>query len=144
MPFEPRTIDPARLRTPAAQHELNVTPMLDVLLVLLVIFMAAAVTFHKTVDVRLATPCGELCGAGAPPIVLEVLPGSRFLLNKDPIAVQDLSPRLRGVFATRPEKVIQVAGHPGVTYQDVISAIDVARTAGVRVVGVPPRESYLP
>ena len=125
------------------QHELNVTPMLDVLLVLLVTFMAAAVSLHHTVDVQLATPCGEICGPDSPAIVLEILPDERFLLNGTEVPARQLLSRLRAVYDGRPDKVIQVAGHPGVLYQEVITAMDVARSAGVRVIGIPPRESYL-
>jgi biopolymer transport protein ExbD len=125
------------------QHEPNVTPMLDVLLVLLVTFMVAVVGVHQTMDVQLAAPCGELCGRGSPPIVLEILPGERFLLNRTEIPARELLPRLRAVYIARPEKVIQIAGHPGVRYEEVIAAMDVARSAGVRVIGVPLRDSYL-
>jgi biopolymer transport protein ExbD len=43
-----------------------------------------------------------------------------------------------------PEKIIQIAGYPGVTYQDVVSAMDVAKSAGMRVVGILPSDQYLP
>ena len=133
---------PSRRELPPARHEMNVTPMLDVLLVLLVIFMAAVEVGHKTLDVQLPVPCGELCAGESTSIVLEILPGPRFLLNKSPIAPSDLLSRLRSVYAERPDKIIEVAGHPGATYEQVVSAIDVARSAGVRVVGIAPKESY--
>src|SRR6185503_449400 len=88
---------PSPREMPVARHELNVTPMLDVLLVLLVIFMALVEIGHKTVDVQLPTPCGELCAGESSSIVLEILPGPRFLLNKSPIAPNELLSRLRSV-----------------------------------------------
>lgn len=57
-----------------AVSEMNVTPMLDVLLVLLIIFMAASIRVHLTIDGELPVACGGVC-AGTTSIVLEVLPG---------------------------------------------------------------------
>jgi biopolymer transport protein ExbD len=93
---------------PRPQHELNVTPMLDVLLVLLVIFMAAAVAMRHTMDAQLPEPCQVLCNGPGDPLVLEVLPGSRFLLNKYEVRASELASYLRGVFAPRPEKILHV------------------------------------
>ena len=118
--------------------ELNVTPMLDVLLVLLVIFMAASVAVHHTVDVSLPQPCVDIC-PGSDPITLEVLPGPTFRLNGTPIASAALAQTLRTVYVNRPEKVMYVAGRPGVSYETVVSAIDVARSNGVRVIGISPK-----
>jgi len=123
---------------PVAQHEMNVTPMLDVLLVLLVIFMAAAVGMHHTMDAQFPDPCAVVC-TGTQPIVLEVLPGSRFLLNKYEVTANELAARLRAVFEGRPIKVLTVSGRRGVPYEQVINAMDVARSAGVRVLAIQPR-----
>jgi len=122
---------------PVAQHELNVTPMLDVLLVLLVIFMAAAVGVHHTMDASLPVPCAVICNPGSDPIVLEVLPGSRFLLNKYELRANELAARIRAVYEGRPEKILHVSGKAGVTYEQVVNAMDVARGSGVRVIALP-------
>ena len=122
---------------PVAQHELNVTPMLDVLLVLLVIFMAAAVGVHHTMDATLPVPCAVMCNPGSDPIVLEVLPGSRFLLNKYELRANELAARIRAVYERRPEKILHVTGTKGVTYEEVVCAMDVAKGAGVRVISIP-------
>jgi len=118
--------------------ELNVTPMLDVMLVLLVIFMAASVAMHHTIDVSLPQPCADLCD-GPNPITLEVLPGPSYRLNGALVAPAELAHTLRDVYAIRPEKLMYVAGRPGVTYEAVVDAIDVARSNGVRVVGISPK-----
>jgi biopolymer transport protein ExbD len=128
--------------TKVLSAELNVTPMLDVLLVLLVIFMAA-VQARETMDVQLPEPCTGACRGDSTSIVLEVLPDHIYHLNREPIAARELAARLRRVYEDRPVKIIQVAGHPGVRYQDVMDAMDLARGAGVRVIGIPPSESYL-
>jgi biopolymer transport protein ExbD len=110
--------------------------MLDVLLVLLVIFMAS-IQARRTMDVQLPAPCVGTCRGGDTPIVLEVLPGRHYRLNSAPIAEADLLERLRAVYAGRPDKVLQVAGSRSAVYQDVLDAMDVARGAGVQVIGVP-------
>lgn len=130
----------ARLTMPASEP--NVTPMLDVLLVLLIVFMAISVRLHRTIDAQLPQTCAAAC-AGSAAIVLEVLPGPEYRINRAPVARAALQRTLTGIFAGRPEKILQFAGHPGVNYQEIVTALDVARSAGVTVIGVAPKESYL-
>jgi biopolymer transport protein TolR len=121
----------------AMSAEMNVTPMIDVMLVLLIIFM---LTFPKrrVVDLQLPIPGPAFLDASRS-IVLEVLPGRAFYLNRSFVDEPQLGARLRDVYDNRPDKVLFVAGSPAVRYQDVITAIDSARGAGVRVIGIPPR-----
>jgi biopolymer transport protein ExbD len=72
--------------------------------------------------------------------VLEVLPGNVYKVNTQPIAKNDLAKRLKEIYDPRPEKIIFVKGDPAVKYSDVIFAMDVARGAGVKVIGVPPKD----
>ena len=124
--------------TKALSADMNVTPMLDVLLVLLVIFMAA-LQARKTIDAQLSVPCTGACRGDGASIVLEVLPGPTYRLNSQPVPARELLARLTAVYSGRPDKIIQVAGSPAVRYQEVVAAMDLARTAGVRVIGLPPR-----
>ena len=119
--------------------ELNVTPMLDVMLVLLVIFMAASVAVHHTVDVSLPQPCSDICDGADRPITLEILPGPAYRLNGTSIASTALAQTLREVYVNRPEKILYVSGQPGVSYETVVNAIDAAKSNGVRVVGISPK-----
>ena len=121
--------------------DINVTPFLDVLLVLMITFLAS-VTARKTMDVQLPVPCADICVDDGRAIVLEVLGNGTFLLNSTALNTTELLPKLRGVYAARPEKVIQVAGHRDASYQSVLAAMDVARSAGVKVVSIPPSSSY--
>ena len=120
--------------------EMNVTPMLDVMLVLLVIFMAASVAMHHTIDVSLPQPCAAIC-EGAGPITLEILPGPTYRLNGTAIARTALASTLRQVYVNRPEKIMYVAGQPGVTYAAVVDAMDVAKSNGVKVIGISPKSA---
>jgi biopolymer transport protein ExbD len=127
----------------APNADINVTPFLDILLVLIITFLAAMAA-RKTMDAQLPVPCAAICERDATPIVLEVLPNGLYRLNSQTVPEAALLPTLRSVYAGRPEKIIQVAGHRGVRYQTVLSAMDVAHSAGVKVIALPPSESYPP
>lgn len=126
---------------PAMNADINVTPFLDVLLVLIIVFLAS-LTARKTMDVQLPVPCGDICAGSDRVIVLEILAQGRYLLNRQAVAADELLPTLRRVYDGRPEKILQVAGHRGARYQDVLTGMDVARSAGVRVISIPPSDSY--
>jgi biopolymer transport protein ExbD len=122
-------------------NEPNVTPMIDVLLVLLIIFMLVVPMSRKAIDLQLPDPT-EAPPSGPPPpqIVLEVLPGQKYMINKQPVTKPDLQNKLTEIYKDRPEKIIFVKGDPKVKYEDVIYAMDVSRGAGVKVIGISPKE----
>jgi len=123
------------------KNEPNVTPMIDVLLVLLIIFMMIIPLSRKAIDVQLPdpTPTKEPPNAKPDQIVLEVLPGPTFAINKAPVDKAGLYQRLKEIYDPRPEKIMFLKGDPQVTYQDVIFAMDQARGAGVKVIGATPK-----
>jgi len=125
--------------------EPNMTPMIDVLLVLLIIFMMIVPASRKAIDLQLPdpNPSAQPANPDADQIVLEVLPGNVFEINNQTVAggAQGLLQRLQEIYNGRPDKIIFVKGAPDVKYQDVIFAMDQARGAGVKVIGVPPRDA---
>jgi biopolymer transport protein TolR len=124
-------------------NEPNVTPMIDVLLVLLIIFMIIIPLSRKAIDIQLPDPNPPATPPVKNPdqIVLEVLPGDQFAINKQPVPRDQLASKLHEVFDPRPDKIIFIKGDTMVKYQDVIWAMDQSRGAGVKVIGVPPKEA---
>ena len=127
---------PAALET-ALHAEPNVTPMLDVLLVLLVLFMLTVPLSQRVLPAHL--PQEE---AGPPdtalPLVLEVEPGAEYRLDRQVMGRAALAARL-ATYGGR--ATLLVEGAAGASYQDVITAMDLARGAGVRVIGLAPRRT---
>ena len=123
-------------------NEPNVTPMIDVLLVLLIIFMMVIPMSRKAIDTMLPDPNPVVTPPSVQPdqIVLEVLPNGQFALNKNPIQKEALFARLKLTYTGRPDKIIFIKGDSAVQYKDVIFAMDQARGAGVLVIGVPPKD----
>ena len=129
-------------KTGALTNDINVTPMIDVLLVLLIIFMAALPNMRKAIDIQLPdpNPTVQPANPNSNQIVLEVLPGGMYSINTEKVDKPRLGPRLKEIYDPRPEKIIFIKGDPGVKYQDVIEAMDIARGSGVKVIGVPPKD----
>lgn|SRR5574340_61963 len=122
-------------------NDINITPMIDILLVLLVIFMMAVPMMRKAIDVQIPdpNPPQNVSQQQSDQIVLQVLPGNQYKINSLEVPAAGLLAKLKEIYDPRPDKVIFVKGDPTVKYQDVIHAMDIARGAGVKVIGVPPK-----
>ncbi|HEX2078976.1 MAG TPA: biopolymer transporter ExbD [Longimicrobium sp.] len=120
---------------------INMTPMIDVLLVLLIIFMVVQQGLQRGLSVQVPPPRDEQ--RPAPPatdnLVLELRPDGRYLLNHRPVSRERLAQDLGGVFAGRTRKVLFVKGAESLPYGEVVGAVDASRAAGVQVVGLVPR-----
>lgn len=120
----------------AAMSEINVTPLVDVMLVLLIIFMVTAPMMQQGIDIDLPETANSGVATNDEPFVLEIRKNKKIYVGDTQLSMVDLRKRLEAIFSTRKNKQIYLQADRTVDYGYVAEAMGEIRAAGITNIGL--------
>ncbi len=121
------------------QSEINMTPMIDVLLVLLIIFLVIQPSLQKGIMVEVPSVRQAVATEQPEQVVMRVGPGPTYFVNGTQVERDELAGALESALDGSSQRVVFVNGSERITYGDVVHAMDVARGARIETLGLLPR-----
>jgi biopolymer transport protein TolR len=124
--------------------EINVTPLVDVVLVLLIIFMVTAPMLQMGIDVNLPRVKSKSIDVTEEKLILTINGGKEIFINKNKTSITDLGAKLESIFANRIDREVFMRADKNVPYGFVVEVMSAVRKAGVDKLGMitePPEES---
>jgi len=122
------------------RSDINMTPMIDVLLVLIIIFMVITPLVPKGLDTMVPQPNPNKDTKQQEPdtrtVVVSINAERQLKINQDAVTIEQLGPRLVDIFKTRAERTVFIQGDPEVLFSDVATIIDIATGSGIDKIGL--------
>jgi len=119
--------------------EMNVVPLIDILLVLLIIFMVITPLTPQGLEARIPQPASPESAAAPPPedtVVVQVLADGSLRINQTTVEWNELGPRLQEIFARRAQRIAFIHGDGALEFQHIARAIDIMKSASIESVGL--------